>query len=86
MAVFVYSTETKRILATKGQVKVVLGTYTQQVGYLESHKYKEGIKIDRENGKTLWMDAIKLEMQNVRIAFEDFDGARSKHSGGLCSR
>jgi hypothetical protein len=32
------------------------------------------MEIDKENGNTLWMDAIKLEMQNVRIAFEDFDG------------
>ena len=32
------------------------------------------MEIDRELGNTLWMDAIKLEMQNVRIAFEEFDG------------
>ena len=35
---------------------------------------KEAIEIDKENGNTLWMDAIKLEMQNVRVAFEEFDG------------
>ncbi len=35
---------------------------------------KEAIEIDRENGNTLWMDAIKLEMKNVRVAFEEFDG------------
>jgi hypothetical protein len=35
---------------------------------------QEAIKIDKQNGNTLWMDAIKLEMQNLRIAFEEFDG------------
>jgi hypothetical protein len=47
-----------------------------------AHKYgiripkiiKQAIEIDREAGNTLWMDAIKLEMKNVRVAFEDFDG------------
>ena len=33
------------------------------------------MEIDCENGNTLWMDAVKmLDMKNVRIAFEDFDG------------
>lgn len=33
------------------------------------------MEIDRENGNTLWMEAIKLEMWNVRIiAFAEFDG------------
>jgi hypothetical protein len=32
------------------------------------------MEIDTELGNTLWMDAIKMEMQNVRIAFEEFDG------------
>ena len=32
------------------------------------------MEIDRENGNTLWMDAIKLEMANVRIAFEEYNG------------
>jgi hypothetical protein len=47
-----------------------------------THKYgiripkniKEVIEIDRENGNTLWMDAIKLEMAKVRIVFEEYDG------------
>lgn len=52
MADFVYSSMETKTDTTKGQVKVVLGTYTQ-VRHLESHKYQEGIKIDWENGKTL---------------------------------
>jgi hypothetical protein len=34
----------------------------------------EAIEIDQENENTLWMDAVKLKMQNVRIAFGKFDG------------
>ena len=30
--------------------------------------------IDKENGDTLWMDAIKLKMRNLRFTFEEFDG------------
>jgi hypothetical protein len=50
--------------------------------WVRTHKYgmripkniKEAMDIDRENGNTMWMDAMKLEMRNVRIAFEAFDG------------
>lgn len=38
-------------------------------------------RIDGKNGDTLWMDAIKMEMRNVRIAFEEFDGDTSKLVG-----
>ena len=31
---------------------------------------KEAIDIDKENGNTLWCDAIMKEMKNVRPAFE----------------
>jgi hypothetical protein len=30
--------------------------------------------VDAENGNTLWWDAIVLEMSNVRVAFEEYDG------------
>ena len=50
--------------------------------WARTHKYrirvpksiKEAMEIDRENGNMLWMDAVRLEMQNVRIAFEEYDG------------
>ena len=32
--------------------------------------YEEAIRIDRENGNTLWQDAIKKEMSNVEVAFK----------------
>ena len=31
---------------------------------------KQAIEIDKENGKTLWLDAIKLEMDNFMVAFK----------------
>jgi len=34
----------------------------------------EAKRIDKQNGDTLWWDAICKEMQNVRIAFETFEG------------
>ena len=34
------------------------------------HEAKE---IDKENGNTLWIDAVKLEMSNVMIAFEEIE-------------
>ena len=35
---------------------------------------EEAIKFDRENGNTLWWDAICQEMKNVCIAFEEYQG------------
>ncbi|CAJ1933595.1 unnamed protein product [Cylindrotheca closterium] len=54
-----------------------------------THKYgiripksvKEAIQIDRENGDTLWQDAIKMEMKNNRVAFEEFGGDIKKVIG-----
>lgn len=46
-----------------------------------THKYgiripkniKEAKEIDDENGNTMWMDAVKLEMKNVLVAFDEID-------------
>ena len=35
---------------------------------------KEAERIDKENGDSLWWEAICTEMKDVRIAFEEFDG------------
>jgi len=43
---------------------------------------KEAIAIDKENGNTLWWDAICQEMENVRIAFEEFEGSVSDLPSG----
>ena len=34
---------------------------------------KEAILIDKDNGDTLWWDAIRKEMKNVRPAFKVFE-------------
>ena len=47
-----------------------------------THKYgiripkniQEAFEIDREAGNTLWMDATRMEMKNVRVELEGFDG------------
>jgi hypothetical protein len=61
----------KRILQ---KVKSKYWSRTHKYGIRMPKDINEAIEIDREQGNTLWMDAIKLEMQNVRIAFEEFDG------------
>jgi hypothetical protein len=53
--------------------------------WLRTHKYgirvpktvAEAIALDKENGNTLWWDAICKEMKNVRVAFEEFKGSES---------
>lgn len=42
---------------------------------------EEAKRIDQKNGNTLWMDAVRLEMRNVRIAFEEYDGDVNKLIG-----
>jgi hypothetical protein len=32
------------------------------------------MEIDRENGNTLWIDAVRQEVKNVRIDLEKFEG------------
>jgi len=56
-------------------------SYPVKLAHYATHKYgirvprsiKEAIEIDKENGNMLWIDAIKLEMKNVRIVFEEYD-------------
>ena len=50
--------------------------------WLRTHKFgiavpktvEEAMRLDQENGNTLWWDSICKEMKNVRIAFEEYDG------------
>jgi hypothetical protein len=39
-----------------------------------SKTIKESLRVDAENGNTLWWDAIVLEMSNVRVAFGEYVG------------
>ena len=43
------------------------------MGYACQKKAEETILIDKENGDTLWWDAIMKDMKNVRPAFEVFE-------------
>jgi hypothetical protein len=66
----------------KKQKRILQKVKTKSKYWSRTHKYgvrvpkniKEAMEIDKENGNSLWMDAIRLEMNNVRVAFEEFDG------------
>jgi hypothetical protein len=34
---------------------------------------EEAVKLDHENGNTMWWDSILKEIKNVRPAFEDWE-------------
>jgi hypothetical protein len=61
----------KRILR---KVKSKYWARTHKYGIRDPKSIEEAIEIDKENGNSLWMDAIRLEMKNVRMAFEEYDG------------
>ena len=51
---------------------------THQFGLKVPKSVTEVIAIDRENGDTLWWDAICKEMKNVRITFDEFEGDKEE--------
>lgn len=54
---------------------------THKYGIKIPHSIKEAIAIDQENGNTLWQDAIRMEMANNRVAFEEYNGDVKKLVG-----
>ena len=56
------------------KVKSKYWTRTHKFGIRIPKSVEEAKKIDRENGNTLWWEAICKEMKNVRVAFERYDG------------
>ena len=56
------------------KVKSKYWTRTHKFGIRIPKSIKEAIELDRQNGNTLWWDAILKEMANIRIAFELFGG------------
>jgi hypothetical protein len=60
----------KRILQ---KIKSKYWSRTHKYGIRIPKNIKEAMEIDKELGNTLWMDAVRLEMRNVRVAFEEFD-------------
>ena len=61
----------KRIV---GKIKSKYWTRTHKFGIKIPKSIAQAKKFDEENGNTLWWDAIVMEMKNIRIAFEEFDG------------
>ena len=53
------------------KVKYKYWIRTHKFGLKVPKSVTEAIAIDRENGDTLWWDAICKEMKNVHIAFEE---------------
>jgi len=47
---------------------------THKFGVRIPHSVKEALDLDKNNGDTLWHDAICKEMKIVRVAFEEYDG------------
>ena len=43
---------------------------THKFGIRVPKSYNEAVQLDKENGNTLWQDAIKMELAAVKIAFE----------------
>jgi len=55
------------------KVKSKYWTRTHKFGIRIPKSVEEAKKIDRENGDTLWWEAVCKEMKNVRVAFELYD-------------
>ena len=51
------------------KIKSIYWSRTQKYGVRIPKSVKEAKEIDEENGNTLWMNAIQLEMGNARVAF-----------------
>eukprot|EP00978_Attheya_sp_CCMP212_P023207 scaffold70488_cov59-Attheya_sp.AAC.9 len=56
------------------KVKSKYWARTHEYGIRVPKNIKEAKEIDLENGDTQWMDSVRLEVKNVRIAFEEYDG------------
>ena len=50
---------------------------TTKFGFRIPRTISEAQRIDNDNQNSYWMDAVRLEMKNVRIAFEVYDGDTS---------
>ena len=51
---------------------------TQKYWIRITKSMKQAKEIDEENGNTLWMDVIRLEMKNAHIAFDTYKGDPNK--------
>ena len=62
----------KHMLISK--IKSKYWSRTHKFGIKIPKTVQDALKLDQENGDTLWWDAILKEMKNVRIAFEIYEG------------
>ncbi len=56
------------------KVKTKYWTRTHKFGICIPKNIKEAMEIDKENGNMLRMDAVRSEMKNITVAFEEFNG------------
>jgi hypothetical protein len=54
---------------------------TRKYGIKVSRSLVRAKELDRINGNTLWMDALKLEMHNIGVAFEVLEDGKSAPQG-----
>jgi hypothetical protein len=54
--------------------------HTHKCGIQVPKTWGEAVKLDEENGNTLWKDALRKEMNNVRISFKVLNGDRRDSS------
>ena len=45
----------------------------KKFGIALTRNVKEALKIDKENGNTMWADAIATDIKNVKVAFKILD-------------
>ena len=64
----------KKRLAIIQKVKSKYWERTHKYGIRIPKTVQEAKEIDQQNGDTLWMDAIRQEMRNCRVAFQTYDG------------
>jgi hypothetical protein len=67
-----YVLEKKKQILHKAKSKC--WSRTHKYGIRIPKNIKEAMEFDKELGNSLWMDAIKLEMNNVQVASEEYEG------------
>jgi hypothetical protein len=65
---------TKKRIAIISKLKSKYWQRTHKYGVRVPRSMNKAKEIDQTNGDSRWMDAVKLEMTNVRVAFEVYDG------------
>ena len=65
------------------KVKSKYWSRTHKCGIRVPKSIKEAKEIDEENGNRLWMDAVYLEMKNVMIAFDLYEGKMLKKKSSV---